>query len=251
MSAPTRRAFTLIELLVVIAIIALLIGILLPSMGKARDSARTLKCLVNLRSMSMASYLYTDANDGRFITVGLGHGGSHGDEEAAWINTLRGYYDNPIVARSPVDTSPHWPEALGGPGVPVESTSDQFRRTSYGVNNYLTPLSPLSRDKHHDRYHKIPQPDATVQFVMMAYEGKFAGADHTHIENWVNPFLPGVTPQLAAGQVQINAHGGEQGTANAESNYGYLDGHAETRAFEDVYESFNRNQFDPRIARRF
>ncbi|MFO0861809.1 MAG: prepilin-type N-terminal cleavage/methylation domain-containing protein [Phycisphaerales bacterium] len=55
------RGFTLIELLVVIAVIALLIGILLPALGKARESARTLKCSVNQRQIITAFLAY--AND--------------------------------------------------------------------------------------------------------------------------------------------------------------------------------------------
>ena len=59
-----RTGFTLIELLVVIAIIALLLGILLPSLGTARDTAKHLKCKVNMRSINLAMELYREDNKG-------------------------------------------------------------------------------------------------------------------------------------------------------------------------------------------
>ncbi len=52
------RGFTLIELLVVISIIALLIGILIPALGKARESSRRVKCLANLKGIGVGVSIY-------------------------------------------------------------------------------------------------------------------------------------------------------------------------------------------------
>ena len=67
-----QGGFTLVELLVVIGIIALLISILLPALGKARESARRTRCLSNLRQLTQAWLTYAQENKGRICGANTG-----------------------------------------------------------------------------------------------------------------------------------------------------------------------------------
>lgn len=131
--------------------------------------------------------------------------------------------------------------------------------TSYGINNFLdsalVPYGPWgtgSADGHYTM-DNVPRPSATNHFLVMAYTGPFAGADHPHVENWVAAPLPHLlanAPQAAAEQVQINAVDRATPVSFAsKSNWGFLDGHAETASFERMYQAPDENQFDPMVAR--
>jgi len=92
------RGFTLIELLVVVAIISLLVSILLPSLNGAKELARTVVCLSNLRSIGTGALLYTEDDDRRtwplpwMPRVPVDPGVSHGwPELLLWPEVLRPY----------------------------------------------------------------------------------------------------------------------------------------------------------------
>jgi len=241
----SRRGFTLMELLVVVAILALLIALLLPTISNARGAALRIECLNNLRNLGMAHVMYQNEYNGRFIDVGLAHGGAHGHEDIAWVNTLEKLYGHQLVLRCPADESPHWPLDQGGAGIPIPGTTDQFRRTSYGVNNFLVASASADPSIIYDRRNMVKAPAHTVHFVIMAEEGDFAGADHTHVENWWVPNNPDAPPILAANQIATSIHGGPEKSWDSISNYAFLDGHAATLRFHEVYLRPDRNSFDP------
>ncbi len=270
----SSKAFTLIELLVVIAVIALLVGILLPALAGARRQGIAIRCLSNIRQLEMAHVGYVNDHREYLIDAGLGHGGPSAPGEC-WPVALSDYYGGarPVV-RSPGDRSPFWPVAEGGESAGLSfdqvlellaagqnvTTAQIARWTSYGLNSFTTRFAQPSLQHPQtgqwlgpwDRLTRIPQPEATIHFLQMT-EGLggdpqgFARSDHVHAEDW---HLLGVqnAPKAADGQMETGAHGGKPGTWGAIANYGFLDGHAATLKFEQVYSEAFKNKFIPDFA---
>ena len=139
----SRSAFTLVELLVVIGIIALLVGILLPALNKARGSANMLKCASNLRQIGIAMQLYSHQYQGRLPatymypqTYTAGPVSGSGLAVYWWQRLmidklLPGINDpNTSVAVCPSQEVPFQP--FTNPG------EDKLFRSSYGINNFMS-----------------------------------------------------------------------------------------------------------------
>ena len=75
-----RRAFTIVELLVVVSIIALLVGILLPALGKARDNAKLTVSKGNLRQLGEATATYASEWSDRQVSMTLDNMAGYGTD---------------------------------------------------------------------------------------------------------------------------------------------------------------------------
>jgi prepilin-type N-terminal cleavage/methylation domain-containing protein len=107
--SSSRRGFTLVELLVVVMIITILIGLLLPAVNAARESARRAHCKNNLKQLGLAMLQHVDRH-GRFPTGGWGphwvgepERGSRSDQPGGWAFNILGFIEQDTLREAGLD----------------------------------------------------------------------------------------------------------------------------------------------------
>lgn len=247
-----RRFFTLIELLIVIAIIAILAGMLLPALNKAREMAYQTQCLNQMKTMTTAALIYCDTYDGWLMPVKEATMASR--EDAMW-SANRTFLD---IARIKYGTSdPKWshywniknicPKAqeLYSPGDAVIGPA------FYGLQNFPGGVSQANDYWTAEKYIRpssmVKSPSGKA-FIIETFQAPDAGGVNSSSKTSLTTWLQYANVKVPVGGTVISGdwssylayrHGGQRTI-----NFSFYDGHVASLK-ESTARIINSAQFKP------
>jgi prepilin-type N-terminal cleavage/methylation domain-containing protein len=207
MSTAARSGLSLLELLLVMTILAILVGITLPSLARARTQVRITKCAANLSQLATTLHAYSDEYEGRLPCQAVGL--------QDWSGTLfENYGTPPALFRCPDDFSPR-----------RRDIADPWSR-SYAVNNALSTYAlqgfrapwPAQRTAVAERIFRVPP----AVFLI----------GENHNGGYVSAAVVGIAEAECMGASSSAVH--RTGSSNEGANYAFADQHVEYISHADM-----------------
>lgn len=200
-----HEGFTLIELLVVIAIIAVLAGMLLPALARAKDKGRATYCQNNMRQLGLSIVLYAQDHNGKLPPRSDGN---------RWPNQLQPIYQELRILQCPNDP----PKPVTGQRITRVIPPDEAHRGYIinGWNDYFKEVLKIPFDNIANK--SIPETAITKPSETIVFGEKKTGSTHFYMDAF-----EGSGNEVE--EVERGRHsGGKPKTKAGSSNYAFADG---------------------------